>query len=76
MTCHSKVSIRELNRTQISFQSENEQFFDESRLRRDTRAYNEAYLSSVEELSPGKTPLIGKSAIFGWKRTRMMFHAQ
>ena len=42
-------------------------FFAESRLRRDTRVYGEAYFSYVEEVSPRRTPLSGKRAILGWK---------
>jgi hypothetical protein len=40
-------------------------FFDEQGR---TRVYDEAYSKYVEELSPRRTPLIGKRAISGWKR--------
>jgi hypothetical protein len=39
-------------------------FFDEQGR---TRVYDEAYWSYVEEVSPWRTPLIGKRAISGWK---------
>jgi hypothetical protein len=32
-----------------------------------TRVYDEAYFSYVEDVNPRRTPLIGKRAISGWK---------
>jgi hypothetical protein len=49
-------------------------FFAESRLRRDTRGYDEAYFSYVEEVTPRRTTLSGKRAIFGWKLIKASIH--
>ena len=60
------MPIRKLKGAQLSFQ-----FGPEA----DTRDYDEAYFSYVEDLNPRRTQFIGKRAISGWKLIKLFEQA-